>query len=249
MTVITEEGGFIGAKPDWIGKRSGVWSLQDQYDLQKIYGWPIPLGTEMAGGYYAGTVTYNTFDYTGNLRDYDTWLLGSSTPSYHLILAPKSSGESATTLQHKTSRTCNGFRSNLSAASAFWDGYHNTYSSDATGSTAYPAFNFCENLSINGYSDWYLPAGYELEAACKNLLSLPDWQPGGSEEFELSGSSWYNGGIYWSSRGGSCEDSSGGQQIADTFYFNTSGGGNFLGGLYKTETCWVRAIRRIPYPS
>jgi hypothetical protein len=34
---------------------------------------------------------------------------------------------------------------------------------------AHPAANFCVGLSIGGYSDWYLPARYELEIAYFNL--------------------------------------------------------------------------------
>jgi hypothetical protein len=33
----------------------------------------------------------------------------------------------------------------------------------------HPAAQFCENLSIGGYSDWYLPARYELDIAYENL--------------------------------------------------------------------------------
>lgn len=38
-----------------------------------------------------------------------------------------------------------------------------------SGSTIFPAANFCEALSIGGYTDWYLPARYELDIAYFNL--------------------------------------------------------------------------------
>lgn len=38
-----------------------------------------------------------------------------------------------------------------------------------SGSTIFPAANFCEALSIGGYSDWYFPARYELDIAYFNL--------------------------------------------------------------------------------
>jgi hypothetical protein len=34
---------------------------------------------------------------------------------------------------------------------------------------SHPAAQFCENLSIGGYTDWYLPALYELDIAYQNL--------------------------------------------------------------------------------
>ena len=34
---------------------------------------------------------------------------------------------------------------------------------------SHPAAEFCENLSIGGYTDWYLPARYELDIAYENL--------------------------------------------------------------------------------
>ena len=236
MTVITEEGGFIGAKPDWFGKRSGVWSLQDQYDLQKNYRWPIPLGTEIAGGYFGGYITYNT-------NGSDSWLSGSATASYLLIVAPKASGESSTTLQYKTSATCDGAESNQTSSQSVWDGYHNTYNSVVGTSSVHPAANFCQGLNIAGYTDWYLPAQREATVAFGNLDGLPLWASNGSEEFERSGSSVGNVGLYWHSTGDSCENT-GTLGGAGAFYID-----NFsIAGYSKTETFWVRAIRRIPYP-
>ena len=43
-----------------------------------------------------------------------------------------------------------------------------------SGSTIFPAANFCEALSIGGFTDWYLPARYELDIAYFNLK--PDTQ-------------------------------------------------------------------------
>jgi hypothetical protein len=34
---------------------------------------------------------------------------------------------------------------------------------------SHPAANFCDGLTINGYSDWYLPARDELELCYRNL--------------------------------------------------------------------------------
>jgi hypothetical protein len=37
------------------------------------------------------------------------------------------------------------------------------------GIASHPAANFCVNLSIGGFTDWYLPARYELDIAYENL--------------------------------------------------------------------------------
>jgi hypothetical protein len=39
---------------------------------------------------------------------------------------------------------------------------------------SHPAAQFCEDLSIGGYSDWYLPARYELDIAYENLKPTTD---------------------------------------------------------------------------
>ena len=39
----------------------------------------------------------------------------------------------------------------------------------AMNSAAYPAAQFCEGLSIGGYTDWYLPARDELELCYRNF--------------------------------------------------------------------------------
>jgi hypothetical protein len=37
------------------------------------------------------------------------------------------------------------------------------------GIASHPAAQFCVNLSIGGFTDWYLPARYELDIAYENL--------------------------------------------------------------------------------
>jgi hypothetical protein len=53
-----------------------------------------------------------------------------------------------------------------SGTSSEYDGAANTANmADAS----HPAAQYCEGLSIGGYSDWYLPARYELDIAYENL--------------------------------------------------------------------------------
>lgn len=76
---------------------------------------------------------------------------------YLLIVSPKAYGESA--LRWKTTATTDEVSSEI-------DGQTNT---QALASLAYPAANFCANLDTGGYTDWYLPATFELEIIYYNL--------------------------------------------------------------------------------
>jgi hypothetical protein len=63
----------------------------------------------------------------------------------------------------------------LIGASSDFDGKANTdlmmsLIADSTYSAgAFPAAQFCADLSIGGHTDWYLPARYELDIAYFNL--------------------------------------------------------------------------------
>ena len=194
-------------------------------------GSSLVLGQSFEGGYYAGTITYGT----------ETWLPGSSGDSYHLVMAPKASGDSSTYLQYKTSNTCDGAESTGTSAQSSWDGYHNTYTSVIGSSSAHPAANYCQPLSFGGYSDWYLGAREELKLAFTNLLSLPAWQSGGSEAFRTT-ANYFSLILYWTSTGDSCENT-GSQTTAAAV--RTDSGSLILGFSKSTYSFGVRAIRRV----
>ena len=103
---------------------------------------PTEIGEEFGGGFYAGNIVEGGVE-------------------YYLIVAPKASGQSSTKLKQKTTRTTSPAATrtlnNGPAASA-----------SMVGST-YPAANFCNGLTIGGFSDWYLPARDELEVCYRNL--------------------------------------------------------------------------------
>ena len=105
------------------------------------------IGDFYKGGYFAGLISH-TAD-------------GIENATHGLIVAPAASGYNGeSTLQWKTSQT------STSGTSSEYDGAANTANmADAS----HPAANYCAGLSIGGYSDWYLPARYELEIAYYNL--------------------------------------------------------------------------------
>jgi hypothetical protein len=116
---------------------------------------PIPavIGEPFGGGYFAGYISHTA---DGN-------------PTHALIVAPRATGATGTgytlttLLQWKTSST-----TTAGTASNF-DGAANTAAMVTAGIADHPAANFCKNLSIGGFTDWYLPARYELDIAYFNL--------------------------------------------------------------------------------
>jgi hypothetical protein len=203
--------------------------------LPVVAGGGLVIGQSLQGGYYAGTITYGT----------ESWL-GIGGEQYHLIMAPKASGEASTILQYKTTASCDGAESNQTSSQSSWDGYHNTYTSVVGSSSAHPAANYCQGLSIGGYSDWYLAARKEAELAFSNLGQLSAWQTGGAEAFTIgtvvwNGSPFTNRSDYWTSTGDSCENT--GTLTTASIYANTQG--FLVSGLVKTDQMFVRAIRRV----
>lgn len=113
---------------------------------------PGGIGAPYGGGYYAGNIMTG-----GN--------------AYYLIVAPKATGEAnrawknATTAGPNETYTLN-------------DGFAATEAMVAAGnSTVYPAAHFCRNLTIGGFTDWYMPSRDELELCFRNF------KPGSGSNF------------------------------------------------------------------
>ena len=104
---------------------------------------PTVIGQAFGGGFYAGDIS----------------VAGSGVASHYLIVAPKSSGENSSK-QWKTSNT------STSGTSSVIDGPTNSANMN---NASHPAAEFCEGLTIGGFSDWYMPAKNELEVCYYNL--------------------------------------------------------------------------------
>lgn len=105
---------------------------------------PTEIGQAYGGGFYAGNIVQ-----------------GGTT--YYIIVAPKSSGENSSK-KYKTSNT-----DAPTATRTLNDG---PTASASINSADYPAAEFCEALTIGGFSDWYMPARDELELCYRNLKSV-----------------------------------------------------------------------------
>jgi hypothetical protein len=108
------------------------------------FGAAIPdIGAAYEGGFFAGQIG------TGGVA------------THNLVVAPLSSGQ--TSDQWKTSNT------STSGTSSDIDGPANTAAQIAAGAASHPCADFCNNASIGGFSDWYMPAKNELEVCYFNL--------------------------------------------------------------------------------
>ena len=103
----------------------------------------LNIGDAYGGGYYAGLISTT----------------GDSVATHYLIVAPKATGETTRAAQIP-------YNALPSGANSAFDGESNT---NALITGNHPAADFCLDLNINGYTDWYLPAPDELNIAYYNL--------------------------------------------------------------------------------
>jgi hypothetical protein len=109
---------------------------------QRSFG-PPDIGAAYEGGFFAGQIS----------------TAGNGVADYNLVVAPKSSGQ-ASSLQWKTTTT------STAGTSSVIDGPTNSANMN---NATHPAAQFCEGLTIGGFSDWYMPAKNELEICYFNL--------------------------------------------------------------------------------
>jgi hypothetical protein len=111
---------------------------------QRSFGPPPPgaIGSAYEGGFYAGEISTTA----------------NSVATHYLIIGPLSTAQS--TLQWKTTATT------TAGTSSVIDGPTN---SSNMNNASHPAAQFCEGLTIGGFSDWYMPAKNELEVCYFNL--------------------------------------------------------------------------------
>ena len=116
---------------------------------------PIPtvIGEPFGGGYFAGYISHTA---DGN-------------PTHALIVAPRATGATGTGYTLTTNLYWKTSLTTTAGATSDFDGAANTAAIVTAGIANHPAANFCKNLNIGGFTDWYLPARYELDIAYFNL--------------------------------------------------------------------------------
>jgi len=126
---------------------SGIFTLQAQMQAKAASNWPEPpptaIGQAYGGGYYAGQIGV------------------SGVATHYLVIGPKASAQ--TQNQWKTSNDL------TTGTDSVINGPANTAAMIAAGAAAHPCGQFCDNLTVGGYSDWYMPAQNEVEVCFYNL--------------------------------------------------------------------------------
>ena len=103
------------------------------------------IGDEYGGGFFAGYISQNA----------------DGVATHRLIVAPKSSGQSSSTLKMHSTLT------SPSVTTSLYDGETNTSNWVTFGNS--PACSYAAALSIGGYSDWYIPSRYEMQVVYYHL--------------------------------------------------------------------------------
>lgn len=230
------QGGFITKSPvaPTSSAASGMWTIDQAMQLKKAGTWPtaLAIGDAFGGGYFAGQIS----------------TAGNGVATHNLVVGPKSTAQS--TLQWKTSNT------STSGTTSVIDGPAN---SSTMNNATHPAAQFCEGRTIGSFSDWYMPAKNELEVCYYNLkptttsnstfsgtnsnavpsrgsnyttgtparTSATTFQSGNAEAFDAE--------FYWSST----------QASTQAGWLQSFGSGYQNNNNYKTDSFYVRAIRRV----
>ena len=114
---------------------------------------PAVIGEPFGGGYFAGYISHTA---DGNA-------------THALIVAPRETGATGTGYTLTTSLVWKTSLTTTADTTSSFDGAANTAAMVAAGINDHPAAKFCVDLNIGGYTDWYLPARYEMDIAYENL--------------------------------------------------------------------------------
>lgn len=120
------------------------------------------IGDAYEGGFFAGYISHTA----------------NSVATHRLILSPKSSGESSSTLEiERPPSTLSGM--------TVYDGVTNTGILSATGNS--DAADFATGLSIGGYSDWYIGTLVEWQIVYFHLkpATTTNWANRGTNAYQV----------------------------------------------------------------
>jgi hypothetical protein len=217
---------------------SGVFTLQAQMQAIAAGNWPgyiPPIGSAFGGGFFAGQIS----------------TAGNGVATHNLVVGPLSTAEF--TGVWKTSQT------NTAGTTSDINGPANTSAMIADGAAAHPCAQFCDNLVLGGFSDWYMPAANELEVCYFNLKPTtnnnntssginPNAVPARASNyttgnpartsaaaFQTGGAQAFAGSNYW------CSTQSSSERAKQQYFYN-----GFQDTSRKDFSRPVRAVRRVP---
>ena len=108
------------------------------------------IGSSLGGGFFAGYISHTA----------------NGVATHALIVAPAATGATGTGYTLTTNKQWKTSNTTTAGTTSTYDGASNSANMN---NASHPAAEFCETLSIGGYTDWYLPARDELEIAYYNL--------------------------------------------------------------------------------
>ena len=207
-------------------------ALQAVFQNQRSFVTVPTIGAAYGGGFFAGQISTSA----------------NGIATHNLVVGPVASAQNTSKKWKTTNSTTAGTTSVI-------DGPTN---SSNMNNASHPAAQFCEGLSIGGFTDWYMPAKNELEVCYYNLkptTASNDTSSGtntnavpsrGSKytsgtpaqtsaaDFKDTGAEDFDAVNYWSST----EASS-----SDAWFQNFGASYQFYG--YKIISRHVRAVRRV----
>jgi hypothetical protein len=119
------------------------------------------IGSSLGGGFFAGYISHTA----------------NGVATHALIVAPAATGATGTGYTLTTNKQWKTTNTTTAGTTSTYDGAANSANMN---NASHPAAEFCETLSIGGYTDWYLPARDELEIAYYNLKPTTDSNDTGS---------------------------------------------------------------------
>ena len=230
-------GGLLGVrKVPTTGAASGLWVPNEQSVAQRAGIWPagpasIPdIGQAFGGGFFAGYISHTA----------------NSAATHALIVGPSATAASgsdysvSTDLGYKTSATSTSETNPSNVPAAEYDGRLNTDALITLGIATFPAAQFCVNLTVGGFTDWYLPARYELEIAYYNLKPTTQTNNtsygGNPYSVPARGSTYTSGTPAMASGSAAAFDSSGAQRFSSV-----------NGVPHLTSTSYFQYVREISF--
>jgi hypothetical protein len=211
-------------------------ALQVTFMNQRSFIPPLPaaIGAAFGGGFFAGQIS----------------TAGNGIADYNLVVGPLASAQT-TGVQWKTSNTT------TAGTTSVIDGPAN---STAMNDASHPAAQFCEGLTIGGFSDWYMAAQNELEICYYNLKPTtqtnntasginPNAVPArasnyttspsvpsqtSATDFQTGNTEAFDYASYWSST-----------EVSATYARYQGLDTGFQGSFSKTTSRRVRAVRRV----